>query len=335
MSHNENDWRGVNLASARLGAEAVYASDDFFAPKERLLQDSDPVFIEGKYDEHGKWMDGWESRRKREEGSDYCIVKLGISGRIRQLNIDTRHFTGNYPPAAAVLACYCDGDPTQQEEWIELTGTRALTGNSEHRMDVSDDRIFNYVKLVIYPDGGVARLRVYGDPEIHWDSNSSANLIDLLAVERGGRAVACNDEHFGTMRNLILPGKGLNMGDGWETRRRREPGNDWVILALGHVGEVESVLVDTAYFKGNFPHSCSIQVANIAADVPESSLPAQSLYWQELLPKQLLTADSEHVFKEELCKVGAITHIKLNIYPDGGISRIRLFGRPVRNKEGR
>ena len=326
MSSNTGDWYGVNLAAARLGAQAIYTNDDFFAPKERLLQDHDAVFIEGKYDDNGKWMDGWESRRKRQEGYDYCIVKLGVSGRIDMLDIDTRHFTGNYPPAARVQACFTDSVPDEQTVWSDITDTVALAGNQQHLIEVADNGVYNHVRLNIYPDGGVARLRVYGQPDVDWQHQAD-HQVDLLALENGGRAISCNDQHFGTIHNLNLPGRGLNMGDGWETRRRREPGNDWVIMALGHAGEIDSVVVDTAYFKGNYPNACSIQVANVA-DLPESSLAAQSIFWQELLPKQLLQADHEHHYQAELNKVGTVTHIRLNIFPDGGISRLRLFGKP-------
>ncbi|MCZ2722934.1 allantoicase [Marinomonas sp. 15G1-11] len=327
MSNKSSTWYGVNLASERLGAKAIYASDDFFAPKERMLQDQDAVFIEGKYDDNGKWMDGWESRRKRSEGYDFCIVKLGVSGQINALDIDTRHFTGNYPPAALVQACYSLTDPDADTNWIEITDTVALQGNQQHIVHVESDQVFTHVKLNIFPDGGVARLRVYGQPDIDWQAVDTSKEIDLLALVHGGRAIATNDEHFGSMHNLNLPGKSLNMGDGWETRRRREPGNDWVIMALGHPGEISSIQIETSFFKGNFPDSCAIQFANID-DLPDSSLAAQSLYWQELLPKQPLKADNEHLFQEAVLKVGRVTHIRLNIFPDGGISRVRLFGKP-------
>ncbi|WP_191602951.1 allantoicase [Marinomonas algicola] len=327
MSSKTATWYGVNLASERLGAKAIYASDDFFAAKERMIQDQDAVFIDGKYDDNGKWMDGWESRRKRSEGYDYCIVKLGVSGKINALDIDTRHFTGNYPPAALVQACHCKKDPDENTDWINITDTVALEGNQQHIVPVDNDRIFTHIKLNIYPDGGVARLRVYGQPNIDWPTMDTSTDVDLLALLHGGRAIATNDEHFGTMHNLNLPGKSIHMGDGWETRRRREPGNDWVIMALGHPGEISAIQIETSFFKGNFPDSCSIQFANID-NLPDSSLAAQSLYWQELLPQQSLKADYDHYFKEDVLKVGKVTHIRLNIFPDGGISRVRLFGKP-------
>jgi allantoicase len=327
MSQSATVWYGVNLASERLGAKALFANDDFFAPKERMLQDSDPVFIAGKYDDNGKWMDGWETRRKREQGYDYCVVQLAVPGRINKIEIDTRHFTGNYAPAAMLEACQCDGVPTASTEWTAITNTVALEGDARQLVDIASDQVYSHIRLNIYPDGGVARLRVYGQPEVEW-SGLGAQSLDLLAMEVGGHAICANDEHFGSMHNLNLPGKGINMGDGWETRRRREPGNDWVILALGHRGEIEEIIIDTAFFKGNFADACSIQVAD-AGNLPDTTLAAQSLYWQELLPKSKLGADQEHSFKEALLEVGPITHLRVNIFPDGGISRIRAIGKPV------
>ncbi|REG81812.1 allantoicase [Marinomonas pollencensis] len=327
MSQSVAVWHGVNLASERLGAKALYANDDFFAPKERMLQDSDPVFIAGKYDENGKWMDGWETRRKREQGYDYCVVQLAVSGRINKVEIDTRHFTGNYAPAAMLEACRCSSMPTEETQWTAITDTVALEGNSQKWVDIASNEVYTHVRLNIYPDGGVARLRVYGQPEVEWQG-LEGQAVDLFAMAVGGHAIEANDEHFGSKHNLNLPGRGINMGDGWETRRRREPGNDWVILALGHRGEIDEVIIDTAYFKGNFADACSIQVADVGA-LPETTLAAQSLYWQELLPKSKLGADQEHRFREALAKVGPITHLRVNIFPDGGISRIRVIGKPV------
>lgn len=327
MSHESKPWQGVNLASARLGALSVYATDDFFAPKERLLQDQEPVFIDGKYDDNGKWMDGWESRRKRSQGFDYCVVKLAFAGKIQAIDIDTRHFTGNFPPAAKLQACFSHELPNDTTYWTDLTDFIALTGDQQHPMMITDAGIYNYVRLNIYPDGGVARLRVYGIPDVNWSNCDADSQIDLLAAELGGRALLCNDEHYGTMHNLNLPGRGVNMGDGWETRRRREPGNDWVIMALAHEGRVERIEIDTAFFKGNFPNACSIQAARMQ-QLPDVSLSSQSLFWEELLPKQKLSADAQHQFIDEVVSLGPITHIRVNIYPDGGLSRVRLFGRP-------
>ncbi|MCK0070820.1 allantoicase [Kordiimonas laminariae] len=318
--------RFINMASPRLGAEVIFATDDFFADKSRLIKDEEAVFIPGKYDDNGKWMDGWESRRKRGQGFDHCILKLGQAGIIKGLDIDTSHFTGNFPPAASVEACFNKTDtPGEEAEWVEIVPSMNLNGDSHHLVAVENDTPFTHLRLNIYPDGGVARLRVYGEFYKVWQESDYGKEMDLLAMENGSRPIIANNEHFGVLSNIMQPGKGINMGDGWETRRRREPGNDWAIVALGHTGEINRILVDTAYFKGNFPESISLQAARVAGGT-DDSLPVQSQFWEELMPRQKLTADAEHTFESELNKLGPISHVRINIYPDGGISRLRLFG---------
>lgn len=316
--------RMTNLADARLGAKAITCSDDFFADMNRMLQAHDPVWKEGVYDDNGKWMDGWESRRKRGPGHDHCTVRLAVPGRIKGVNIDTRFFTGNYAPSASIEACFVDqGDPTADTQWHPILAAVTLQGDSEHLFTIDDNNTYSHVRLHIYPDGGVARLRVYGEVVKDW---KAGDTIDLAAMENGGRALVCSDEHFGRMENILTPGRGINMGDGWETARRREPGFDWVIIALAAPGEVDEVVVDTAYFKGNFPDTCSIQgaYAEVGGD---QQLAPQSLYWSELLPSQKLTMDAIHQYRDELNSLGPITHIRLNIFPDGGISRLRIMGK--------
>lgn len=321
-------FRGlINLADASLGARAIDASDDFFAPKARMLNPELPQFIPGKYDDNGKWMDGWESRRRREPGNDWCIVQLAFPGQLIGVDIDTTHFTGNYPPAASLDGVDCVGDPDERmaSKWRPLLSAVPLKGNSHNYFELAELGRLTHVRLNIFPDGGVARLRLFGRSAFDWSGVTTKQEVDLAAVERGGRATHCNDEHFGTMQNLLKPGRGVNMGDGWETRRRREPGNDWCILKLGHAGTVKRVEVDTAHFKGNFPDRCSLQAAYLphAAD---ASLPPLSLYWEELLPSQKLGADAQHEFVRELRSMGPVTHVRLNIFPDGGVSRLRLLG---------
>ena len=316
--------RYVNLAQPRLGAEAIYATDDFFAPKERMLNPQDPVFIDGKYDDNGKWMDGWESRRKRGEGYDYCIVKL-CPGMIHGVDIDTSHFTGNYAPSASIDVCYSQTKPDDNTQWSELLPAQTLQGDSHHYLDVTSDSVCTHLRLNIYPDGGVARLRVYGVVKYDWSTQSGAELVDLAATLNGGRALNCSDMHFGHINNLIAPGRGINMGDGWETRRRREPGYDWAILKLGHTGLIKKIEVDTAHFKGNFPHKCSVMGAMVTGG-SEETLTAQSLYWKTLLPEVSLSADEIHNFESEVQDIGAVSHVRLNNIPDGGISRLRLYG---------
>jgi allantoicase len=315
----------VDLAQPRLGAAAIHATDEFFAPKERMIDPAPAVFIPGKYDDNGKWMDGWESRRRRGPGHDHCTVRLGRPGVIKGVDIDTSHFTGNYPPAASLEACRSDSDPDSTTRWTEILAATNLTGNAHHFRAVTDDRVWTHVRLHIYPDGGVARLRVYGQVHCDWTAPDKGKLVDLAALENGGRAIACNNQHYGSPQNLLAPGRGVNMGDGWETRRRREPGHDWAILALGHRGRIRRIEVDTAHFKGNYPDRCSIQAADVEGGT-EDSLVTQAMFWPSLLPEQKLQMDRLHDFESEIADIGPVTHVRLNIIPDGGVSRLRLWG---------
>jgi allantoicase len=316
--------RYPNLADPRLGAGAVAASDEFFAPMARMLAPEPPVFIPGKYDEHGKWMDGWETRRRRGQGHDWSILRLACPAQLAGVEIDTRHFTGNYPPGASLEACCCEEDvPPATTDWHPLLPTQPLSGNQRHYFALGDPGRWTHVRLSIYPDGGIARLRVYGRPVVEASGDA---LIDLAAALSGGWVVATNNEHFGRASTLLLPGRGANMGDGWETRRRREPGHDWAIIALAGPGILERVEVDTAWFKGNYPDSCSLQAACMPAATPQT-LVTQSMFWPELLAPQKLSADANHLFSLAVSPV--VTHVRFNIFPDGGVSRLRLQGRRV------
>ncbi len=322
------DWarRAVNLADPRIGAQAVATSDDFFAPMARMLQAGPATFVPGKYDQHGKWMDGWESRRKRGPGHDWCVVKLGRPGTIVGFDIDTSFFTGNYPPAASIDGCREGRDPEAADSWVPLLATTPLAGNSHHLLPVArSERIFSHVRVNIFPDGGIARLRVYGHTAPSAVAPGPDGLVDLVAMVHGGRAVTWNDAHFGQCSNLLLPERGVNMGEGWETRRRREPGHDWCILALGVAGTVRRIEVDTAHFKGNYPDRCSLQAACMPG-AAEASLASVSQFWQTLLPEVRLGPDGIFLFSDECADLGPITHVRFNLHPDGGISRLRLWG---------
>ena len=323
-----HEW--VRLEQPRLGTRVVDANDEFFGAKERLIEPSDPVFIPDKYDDHGKWMDGWETRRRREAGHDTCVIRLGVPGVIRGLDIDTRHFTGNYPPRAFVEACQDDADVPAESAWRPLTTMLDLGADAQHYVNIDSNHVFTHVRLSIFPDGGVARLRIYGEVRPDWSRVEAGARLDLLALENGGRALLCNDEHFGSMHNLNLPGRGINMGDGWETARRRTPGHDWVVLALGHAGLIEEIEIDTAYFKGNYPDRARLQAGRPTAQAL-ADLEKASEDWPELLPASKLGPDAVHRFRD-LRSSGPVTHVRLSIFPDGGVSRLRLYGYLEKNQ---
>ncbi|MHA1524394.1 MAG: allantoicase [Alphaproteobacteria bacterium] len=317
----------VNLASARLGAVAVCASDEFFADKQRMLADAAPVFIDDKYDDHGKWMDGWETRRRRGLGNDWCLVKLGMAGILRGVDIDTAHFTGNFPPAASVEACMSEAEPSEGADWRLVAGPASLGPDAQHFIPVEVGAPVNWLRLNIFPDGGVARLRAYGEPWCDWRARKAGDEFELSALAGGGRIVGFNDAHYGNVWSLLTAGRGRDMGDGWETRRRREPGHDWIVIALGAPGSVTRIEIDTAHYKGNFPDQCSLLGANVTAGT-DASIITQSMFWDELMAQKPLQADHIHQFTgDDLADLGAITHVRLAIFPDGGISRLRIFGK--------
>jgi allantoicase len=324
----------ADLAAERLGGRVLDASDDFFAPKENLLKESKPIFIEGKYTSRGKWMDGWESRRRRTPGHDWCLVRLGLPGIIRGIVLDTSFFTGNYPERFSLEGCDLgEHHPYKNEmkhlhsekaNWMSIFPETSLKGDSRNLLSTENARRFTHLRLKIYPDGGVARLRVHGE-SLPDAGRIARGEIDLGAVENGGSVVVSSDQFYGAPRNLLMPYRARNMGDGWETKRRRGPGNDWVILKLGVPGTIHRVEVNTAHFKGNFPDSCSVESAAAQNGAVDASN-AASLNWEELLPKTNLKANHRHVFTK-LAHANVATHVRFQIYPDGGVSRLRLFGR--------
>lgn len=332
VEQNRFSERYVNLAHPRLGAKPIYVTDDFFADCARMLKEEPAVFIAGKFDDNGKWMDGWESRRKRVEGYDYCVVRLGRAGVIHGVDIDTSHFMGNHPPAASIDACMvAAADPGDDTVWTEILPAVSLQEDQQHLHDILSDRSYSHIRLNIYPDGGVARLRIYGEPTCNWDAKNENELFDLAALQFGGIAIACSNQGFGSsMLQLNMPDRGINMGDGWETQRRREPGNEWVIIKLGHPGVLKCIELDTAHYKGNYPDKASVQ-GGYVQDGANDSVVTQSMFWRELLPEQKLQADTILTFDKEVIDIGPITHVRVNIIPDGGLSRVRLHGNIVRS----
>ena len=300
----------LDLASERLGGSVIDANDDFFAEKENLIKPHAPVWKEHEYTDRGKWMDGWESRRKRVPGHDFAILRLGARGVIRGVVVDTAFFRGNYPDS-----CSIDGS-VDGETWTELLPQSKLKGDSQNEFDIDSPFAVTHLRFNIFPDGGVARLRVHGNVVPEWRLvGGLGNELDLAAAENGGEVLTCSDMFFGPKHNLIMPGRAHNMSDGWETRRRRGPGHDWVIVQLAAEGHVRRIEVDTNHFKGNYPDTASIDGST------------DGEHWTELLPRTKLQAHTRHFFIDELLSGAPFTHLRLNVYPDGGVSRLRVWGR--------
>ncbi len=356
----------TDLAARRLGGQALSCSNDFFAEMENLLKAEAPIFQPGVFTERGQLMDGWESRRRRflPDGSsddglqfDWCIIKLGSQGVIRGINANTAHFLGNAPQQVSLEVCNIQGEPTDATEWTQLIDITPVNPGSDNLIDVDTlnpaaDKVWTHVRFNMFPDGGVARLNIYG--EIVADQNwfLKGEPLDLAYIKNGARPVACSDMFFSSPENVLMPERGANMGDGWETKRRRsigdvevDRGNDWLILQLATRGNIEKILIDTCHFKGNYPNAFALegavltaeQAANKDALTADSHLDARfdsgdaseqlNIEWTPIIERTSLFADREHTFKDEVTAKGqSFTHVRLKMFPDGGISRIRLWG---------
>lgn len=332
-SHTHDiDSEYLNLADYRLGTRVLDASDDFFAEMENMLNLSEPVFIDDKFTPRGKWMDGWETRRRRNGGHDWCVLSLGVKGIIHKINVDTTHFCGNAPKEISLQAAATDGIPTEAD-WVEILPHASVEADSHNLFDITNDQSWKFLRLHIYPDGGVARLKVYGEGQPNWNNFVKDELIDLAAAENGGCSVECSDMFFSPKDNLIMPGRGVNMGDGWETKRRRghetDDGYDWNIVKLTTPGLIKKVIIDTAHFKGNFPDKFSLEGCLYEGNERIPSKDKAKYQWRELITQQPLTADSRHTFIQEISNNDElVSHIRLNIYPDGGVSRMNVYGLP-------
>ena len=324
----------VDLASARLGGEVLAVSDEFFAEASNLIRPGRGVFLPDEYTDRGKWMDGWESRRKRVPGHDWCVLKLGAPGVIHGLDIDTNHFTGNHASMASLEACEVTGKISMKQllsdrtEWVEVRSQAQLKRGSQNLFAVKSSRRFTHVRLRIFPDGGVARLRVYGEVRPDLAALRKQRRVDLAAVANGGRVVAVNDMYFGSPHNMLFPEPAPHMGDGWETRRKRDWSEDWAVVLLGLPGMLEEVEIDTSHFKGNYPDSCVLEGLDAREKAPVF-FRGQDEEWREILPRTKLTADDRLVLGKKALKArGPFTHVRLRIFPDGGVSRLRLRGQP-------
>jgi len=332
MTTNNSIQGLVNLASPKMGTKILAFSDDFFGEVTRMLNDKDPIFIEDKYDNHGKWMDGWESKRRRDGGNDWAILKLGSAGIISKIEIDTSYFTGNFPPFFSLEGIYSETEPNKDSNWKSLIAKTNLVGDCKNNFELNLKEKFNFVRLQIFPDGGVARIRLFGEVKYNWDRFNNEEIIELSSLKLGGSILAYNNAHYGDVSALLSEGRGKTMGDGWETRRRREPGNDWIIIKLAQKGIIEKIEIDTAHFKGNYPDRASIQAISIDKNITTKDLIQSSENWDVILDETKLTADNIHEYEINSNSKAEATHIRLNIYPDGGVSRLRIFGKKLDDK---
>ncbi|GAA0574262.1 allantoicase [Paractinoplanes ferrugineus] len=307
-----------DLASRALGGGVVFANDEFFAVADHLVMPDPPTFSPRTFAHKGQVYDGWETRRRRSPGQDVAIVRLGVPGVIHGVDIDTSFFTGNYPPYASVEALAVDGYPSPAElqaaDWSPILPKSPLDGDTRNLFPVRDSRRFTHVRLTIYPDGGVARLRVHGD--VVPDPALLPAVFDVAALTSGGHVTGCSNMFYGRPHQMLAPGLARHMGDGWETARRRTDGNEWAEIALAAPTAVEFVDLDTTHFKGNAPGSAALRGS--LANGP----------WFDILPAVPLTPDTPHRFPVH--PAGPVDRVRLDIYPDGGMARLRVIGRPDR-----
>jgi len=335
-SQPSDDWRDcIDLAAEQLGGVALLANDEFFAEKDNLLRARAAVWKEHEYTDRGKWMDGWETRRRREPGHDFCIVRLGLPGVIRGVVVDTAFFRGNFPAECSIDACALAShanDLTAVAEpkavWTEILPRTALRGDAKNELEITGagaGERFTHVRLNIFPDGGVARLRVHGEVRPDWERLARhGSLVDVAALVNGGYSLACSDMFFGARQNLLAPGRPFNMADGWEMRRRRGPGHDWNLVRLGAPGTIRRLEIDTTHFRGNAPGRVMVEAAFATASGTEAAA------WRVLLPETRTQPHTVHVFDDELRVLGPMTHLRLNVFPDGGVARLRAFAELTR-----
>ena len=304
----------IDLLSERSGGSVESCNDEFFAEATNLITYAEPVWREGEYTDRGKWMDGWETRRRREPGHDWCVLQLGIPGVVRRVTIDTSHFTGNYPEQFSLEGA------AGSSEWVELIPKTDLQGDSVASFEVAEPRRIEKVRLNIYPDGGVARLRIVGDPVPSMDLVCPDDLTDLASSLLGGEVIDASDVHYSHPSNCLLPTDPAGMWDGWETKRRRDSGHDWVIVRLGLTGTVHALVVDTTHFKGNAPGWVSVEVSADGQD------------WGSVLRRIPVGADRRNEVDLPAPVVASL--IRLSIHPDGGVARLRVLGRPDAESTG-
>lgn len=381
-----------NLASSGLGSDVVFATDEWFAAAENLLKDGPAEWRENIFTTYGKWMDGWECRRRRTEGHDWCIIRLGLHGTISSINVDTSFFTGNFSPSVSIQGIFFQEEPIEimrlttlrkqgiaieedgrmgtcasREEFelamsleshnwpflVELSPLRAgYSETCDNKFSISNTTKVSHIRLNMGPDGGIARLRLYGSVTVDATSLPADTDIDLASVKIGGIALACSNKHYGQPSNMLLDGRGTCMGDGWETARQPArpavyqsgpdgllvlPGCDWSIFRLGAKGVVNQIIVDTNFYKGNYPESCMVEACNTHDD--NDAVDVDSRAWKVLLPRTRLGPSAIHAFSvfgsqasgsgsgPAVVEVGEVSHVKLTIYPDGGVMRLRIIGR--------
>ncbi|TIA87619.1 hypothetical protein E3P81_03855 [Wallemia ichthyophaga] len=318
----------VEVTSSNLNSQILSVSDDFFSPATDLINPEPPVSKKGQFGPNGALYDGWESRRHN-PAFDWVIIKLGAqSASLKLLDIDTTHFNGNEGPFASVMALFAPNATEVSHDdsrWEEVLPTVPLGPSQPHLFELCEwTAQYTHIQLRMIPDGGIARFRAYGVLTPVWP-NDPSSVLDLASVLVGGRVLFTSDQHFGKGENIILPGRGKDMGDGWETKRSRSPGHrDWVVIQLGSPGYLQYCEVDTCHFKGNFPAGVMLEGCSSPPD--GSEVGGGSQVWTPLLPAPLKVGPHAQQFAEMMAQDTLFTHVRVTIFPDGGLKRVRVMG---------
>ncbi|XP_030410063.1 probable allantoicase [Gopherus evgoodei] len=367
-----------DLACEAVGGKIIFATDDFFAPAENLLKKKSPVLKPDEFTDYGKWMDGWETRRKRIPGHDWCIIQLGVPGIVHGFEVNTSFFAGNSAPRISIqAACLMQVDlpefwprgdrigtaasdeelkavkKMKSDEWTLLVPMKELKprylDTSHNYFSASCKRKWTHIRLNIYPDGGIARFKVYGAVQKDWSASGPNDLDDLVAMENGGICVGFSSAQLGHPRNILGLGRATSMEDGWETARRPDrppvlkadekgillmPGNEWAVFRLAHPCVITHIEIDTNHFKGNFPDTCKLEACVLNTEEEKEYITQkwnlkQNPKWNPLLSFTKLKPNKRHFFDGTALQMqDVITHVRLVIVPDGGVSRMRLWGFP-------
>ncbi|XP_064630581.1 probable inactive allantoicase [Lineus longissimus] len=356
-----------DLMSEKVGGKVIFATDDRYGVAENILQASEPEWKEGVFTEHGKWVDGWSTARNEDpDGRHWCVVELGVPGLIRGIDVDTLYFSGNFAEKVSIQAArlnksfparggHVGGSKSDEDDWsiaaFESENWASLVPRSDLKpgyptsshnyFEVDWEEMWTHIRLNLFPDGGIARLRVYGQAKKDWTKAQNDELVNLVAMENGGICVSYSSACSGHARNVIAPGDATAMEEGWVTSSTGLPSGDscgpvseWAVFKLGHPGVIDKVEVDTSYFKGNFPDSYKIDGCLITNRKDEKTLlhdPSQ-MSWRAVLPVKKLSADNLHVYLN-LPQQEVISHVRLAVVPNGGISRLRLWGYPQTSAE--
>lgn len=320
--------RAVDIINEKLGGTVLSMSDEWFAAAENLIKPNKPIRDATKFTHAGAWYDGWETRRHNENEYDWVIIKAGVNGaHIIGAEIDTAFFNGNQAPFISIDALYDEKSDNciveeDDQRWDEIFPKVGCGPSQNHFFILSNGltkKAYNYIKLKMYPDGGIARFRLYGQVVPAKLQKAPQNEVsDLAYVGNGGTVFAVSDEHFGSASNLLLPGRGHDMSDGWETKRSRTPNHvDWAIIQLARESTfIEKIIVDTAHYRGNFPQFITVQGCNKS--------PTDDTEWIDIVGKSKTGPDSIHEYS--IGKQLNISYVKLTIIPDGGVKRIRVIG---------